>query len=197
MPGKTSKSNCIVGNLSKVQNYYASVVSKRRFSILHHRLFNRLLRWAKRRHPNLRRTQIVSRYWLVNQGGGWIFQSPDGLKLRHHGETPIRRHVKVKGSKSPYDGDWAYWGARMGNYPALAPLKARLLKQQQRKCSYCGLYFMSEDQIELHHLDGDHNNARLSNLTLLHRHCHDQVHATATQPPIGTHDKEPGWRGAG
>jgi len=159
--------------------------------VLSHRLFHRLLRWAKRRHPKLNRHQIVSRYWLVNQGGGWIFQTKDGVTLRQHRDTPIRRHVKVRASKSPYDGDWAYWGTRMGYYPGINSFKAQLLKQQQGRCSYCGLYFMSEDQIEMHHIDGDHNNSRRNNLTLLHRHCHDQAHSVATMPPLGTPDMEP------
>jgi RNA-directed DNA polymerase len=157
-------------------NYYATVVSKQRFSVLSHRLFNRLLRWAKRRHPRLNLHQIVSRYWLVNQGGGWIFQTKDGITLRQHRDTPIRRHIKVRANKSPYDGDWAYWSTRMAYYPGINSLKTQLLKQQQGKCSHCGLYFTSEDQIEMHHIDGDSHNSRRDNLTLLHRHCHDQAH---------------------
>lgn len=158
--------------------YYASVVSKQRFSMLSHRLFNRLMRWAKRRHPTLNRHQIVSRYWLVNQGGGWVFQSPEGLQLYRHWKTPIRRHIKVRGSKSPYDGDWTYWGTRWGHYPNLSSLKAQLLKQQRGKCSHCGLYFTLEDLIEVHHRDWNHSNTRRNNLALLHRHCHDQVHGS-------------------
>jgi len=177
-------------------NYYASVVSKQRFSVLAHRLFSRLLRWAKRRHPKLNYHQIVSRYWLVNQGNGWIFQTNDGVKLRQHREIPIRRHIKVRASKSPYDGDWAYWGTRRGYHPGMSSLKTSLLKRQRGKCCHCGLYFLSEDQIELHHIDGDHNNSRRSNLTLLHRPCHDQIHSVAARPPTGTLDTEPNWRGA-
>jgi len=177
-------------------NYYASVVSKQRFSLMSHRLFNRLLRWAKRRHPKLTHHQIVSRYWLVNQGGGWVFQAKDGLQLRPHKDFSIRRHIKVRASKSPYDGDWAYWATRMGYYPEMDSSKAQLLKQQRGKCSSCGLYFTSEDQIEMHHIDGDHSNSRRSNLILLHLHCHDQAHATGAKPLIGTPDKEPSWRGA-
>jgi RNA-directed DNA polymerase len=160
-------------------NYYAAGASKQRFSKMSHRLFNRLWRWAKRRHPNLNRHQIASRYWLVNQGGGWVFQTPDDIVLRRHWDTPIRRHTKVRGDKSPFDGDWAYWGTRAGAYPDLSPLKARLLKQQQGKCSHRGLFFMSEDRIEVHHRDRDAHNTRSSNLTLLHRHCHDQVHGSS------------------
>lgn len=67
--------------------YYASVVSKEVFASMSHHLFEQLLRWAKHRHPRLNTHQIVSRYWRVNQGDGWVFQTNDGLKLRRHHET--------------------------------------------------------------------------------------------------------------
>ena len=46
------------------------------------------------------------------------------------------------------------------------------------------LYFKSEDLWEVHHLDKDHQNHKWENLTLMHQHCHDQVHS-------GMHDKHP------
>jgi RNA-directed DNA polymerase len=61
---------------------------------------------------------------------------------------------------------------------------AQLLKQQRGQCSYCKLYFKSEDLMEVHHVDGNHQNHKRENLTLLHQHCHDQVHS-------GMHDKHP------
>jgi len=177
--------------------YYSTVVSKATFAAMSHHLFGHLLRWAKHRHPNLNSRQIVSRYWLVHQGYGWVFQTHDGLKLRGHSETPIRRHVKVKTNRSPYDGDWLYWGTRLRNYPGLPPFKANLLKRQDGKCAYCGLHFLSEDAMEVHHQDGNHLHSGRQNLRLLHRYCHDQVHATQTPPVLGIPDTEPSWRGAG
>jgi RNA-directed DNA polymerase len=177
--------------------YYARVVSKEAFASMDHHLFGQLLRWAKHRHPKLSTHQIVSRYWRVNQGDGWVFQTNDGPKLRRHNETPIRRHIKVQANRSPYDGDWAYWGTRLRNYPQLPPLRAILLKQQGGRCADCGLYFCSEDLIEVHHQDGNHGNQSLKNLTLLHRHCHDQAHAAAILTATGIPDNEPSWRGAG
>ncbi|NJM96511.1 MAG: hypothetical protein HC800_04250 [Phormidesmis sp. RL_2_1] len=44
--------------------------------------------------------------------------------------------------------------------------------------------------MEIHHLDGNHDNRRYQNLALLHRHCHDQAH-TANLLTTGTHDIEP------
>jgi RNA-directed DNA polymerase len=165
--------------------YYSTVVSKEVFTSINSHLFGQLLRWAKHRHPKHNNHRIVSRYWLVNQGEGWVFQSPDGLKLCHHNEMPIRRHTKVKANRSPYDGDWVYWGMRLKSYPELPPLWADLLKRQRGQCAYCGLNFLPSDLIELHHQDGNHSNHRRQNLALLHRHCHDQVHAVRTTTTTG------------
>lgn len=177
--------------------YFSSVVSKATFAAMDAQLFWHLLRWAKSRHPNLNTHDSVSRYWRVNQGGGWLFCTKDQLRLRRHNEIPIRRHIKVRANRSPYDGDWIYWGTRLRSYPGLAPVRAKLLKQQGGKCSSCGLYFTSEDAIELHHLDGHHDNNCHHNLALLHRHCHDQAHAVRKIATDGIHDNEPSWRGAG
>ncbi|MBU0490393.1 MAG: hypothetical protein KKA73_18760 [Chloroflexi bacterium] len=35
---------------------------------------------------------------------------------------------------------------------------------------------MTEDIMEVHHLDGHRRNQALSNLALLHGHCHDETH---------------------
>ena len=123
----------------------------------------------------------------MNQGGGRIFAAKQGdkrLQLRTHSETPIVRHIKVQGNRSPFDGDWSYWASRMGKHPELPKQIAKLLKQQKGICSYCKLYFKSEDLLEVHHVDGNHQNHQWENLTLLHEHCHDQVHS-------GVHDKHP------
>jgi len=91
------------------------------------------------------------------------------------------RHVKVQGNKSPYDGDWVYWGARLGRDPTKSPRVLRLLKEQQGRCGRCGLRLTTEDVLEVHHKDGIHTNNAAPNLVLLHAHCHDQEHGTRCQ----------------
>ena len=46
------------------------------------------------------------------------------------------------------------------------------------RCLHCGLYFATEDHLETHHRNGNHNDNSLANLVLLHGHCHDEVHRT-------------------
>jgi len=96
-------------------------------------------------------------------------------------DTPIVRHVKVRGDKSPYDGDWVYWVRRLGRDPTKSDRVVKLLKQQNGLCMICGLYFTTEDKMEVHHWDGDRSNNRYRNLALLHVHCHDQVHGKRFQ----------------
>ncbi|MGK7899529.1 MAG: group II intron reverse transcriptase/maturase [Xenococcus sp. (in: cyanobacteria)] len=84
------------------------------------------------------------------------------------------KFVNVKGDKSPYDGDLAYWSKRNSklydNYTSFA------LKRQNHSCSACGLKFTSEERIHLHHVDGNHDNWRWDNLVAIHESCHDYQH---------------------
>jgi RNA-directed DNA polymerase len=154
-------------------NYYRSVVSKATFARLDHQLHILLRRWAQRRHPNKSRGWVVARYWRLP---GWDF-GKQGEPLCRHAATRIVRQVKVRGKKSPYDGDWPYWASRGGHWPGMYPVRAWLLKEQRGRCASCGRVFLpGDDLIERHHQDGDRKNNRRPNLQLLHRHCHDTVH---------------------
>jgi len=42
-------------------------------------------------------------------GNNWTFSAKDGLVLASHPDTPIKRHVKVRRTASPFNGGWAYW----------------------------------------------------------------------------------------
>ncbi len=87
----------------------------------------------------------------------------------------INRHLKVKGAKSPYDGDTIYWGKRIRNYPEIKPSKANLLKKQNGKCNWCKLPFSEGDRIEEDHITprAAGGNNSLTNRQLLHKHCHE------------------------
>lgn len=50
--------------------------------------------------------------------------------------------------KSPYDGDWVYWGAQLGRYPTQSPRVLRPLKEQQGRCGRNGLRLTTEDVLD-------------------------------------------------
>jgi RNA-directed DNA polymerase len=172
-------------------NYYSTVCSKAVFSAMDHQLFEKLRSWAYQRHSNKGRRWIVGKYWRVDDGQGWLFapRGSDTPALAAHASTPIRRHIKVQGSRSPYDGDWVYWSQRIGTLPGVKPTVSRLLRSQSGRCPTCGLYFHSDDRMKVHHLDGNSANYRRDNLTLVHRHCYDRLqrgmrdkHQTVEEP---------------
>jgi RNA-directed DNA polymerase len=126
--------------------------------------------WALYRHPNKPKHWIVRKYWRVDEGQGWVFQPTNSDKrLARHDHTPIQRHVKVQGQRSPYDGDWLYWSRRLGRHPDIPALVAILLKRQQGKCDECGLYFLDGDPLEVDHIVPNwiRGNDALVNLQLL------------------------------
>ena len=161
-------------------NYFSNVCSKSTYSSMDALMYQKLRAWARRRHPNKNQHWIARKYWLIGTGEGWVFASRNDqqpMRLFHYDQTPIKRHIKVQGSRSPYDGDWVYWSRRMGHHPTVKPTVARLLKHQTGQCVHCGLYFFPDDLMEVHHLDRNQNNYKQANLALIHRHCHDQIHA--------------------
>lgn len=172
----------LIGQLNPIikgwTDYYANVSSKEVFSKLLHLTFIKLKRWARRRHPNKSWSWIYYKYWRREQDS-WDFAPKDGKSLYRHTETPIKRHIKVRKGKSPYDGDLIYWAKRRGQHPGTPRRVATLLKRQNGKCAYCGMYFQTEDKLEVDHAISKARGGRDSynNWQLLHAHCHH--HKTA------------------
>lgn len=168
---------------------YFSVGSGRQtFSKLGEVLFHMLWGWTIRRHPHKGRKWVADKYWRHNDGKGWKFQ-PRGLpdRLSRHRDTRCRIHVKVAGSRSPYDGDWVYWSTRLGQNPMVKRRVAELLKAQKGRCRRCGLYFRADNRLEVDHTIPRAKGGKdvKKNLQLLHRHCHHRK----TAQDRGSHDK--------
>ncbi|OZH51318.1 DNA polymerase, partial [Hydrocoleum sp. CS-953] len=120
-------------------NYYSTVVSKEIFKEMDNRLWKRLWRWANRRHPNKSKTWVREKYFPnVKETRNWILNDGEYI-LNQHSDVPIIRHIKVKGNKSPYDGDWTYWSSRIGKHPGMRKEVTTLLKRQKNKCATCGV----------------------------------------------------------
>ncbi len=87
--------------------------------------------------------------------------------------------INVKGNKSPYDGDIAYWSERNSILYDRATAKA--LKKQKHSCGRCGLKFLESEKVELHHIDGNHNNWKDKNLMAIHSSCHHYLHMSKSK----------------
>ncbi|MEG4284995.1 group II intron reverse transcriptase/maturase [Microcoleus sp. A006_D1] len=195
---KTAPQKALITRLNPVirgwANYYSTVVSKDTYSRLDHEIFYKLKTWAKRRHPKQNWSEGAGNYWHTIGGSNWNFAAKEEgnnlLRLLSHAETPIVRHVKVKGNLSPYDGNLVYWSTRMGTNPEMPHIVATLLKKQKGKCAYCKLYFKEEDVMEIDHIVPRSLGGKeeYKNLQLLHRHCHD-TKTTEDASVRGSYDK--------
>ena len=168
-------------------NYYATVCAKDTFARMSFDTYHKLRRWARYRHPNKAGTWIAAKYWRL-ETGQWRFGSRGGPQLAVHDRTPIRRFTKVQGARSPFDGDWVYWAARLGRHPALPRSTARLLRLQGGRCAWCAQFFRHGDAL----IEADHRLPRalgggeaLANRQLLHGHCHDQKTAQDGSAAVG------------
>ena len=182
-------------------NYHKKVCSKETFTHIDNLVYNKLRRWIKRRHPNKTLKWCEERYFHLTKGKNidgedkdakWVFSTPSDLpnspvagthELWKHAWTPIERHKKIEGTRSPFDGNWRYWSERRGSYPGVTKRVATLTKNQKGKCARCGLYFKDGDVQEVDHIipkaEGGKNEYK--NFQLLHRHCHHKKTAEDRQ----------------
>jgi RNA-directed DNA polymerase len=96
------------------------------------------------------------------------------------------RHINVKGEKSPFDGDISYWSER--NSKLYDGFNSKALKRQSHSCSSCGLKFIGEEKVHLHHVDGNHNNWKRENLVAIHESCHDYIHMSNRGQIVEIHE---------
>jgi RNA-directed DNA polymerase len=164
-------------------NYFKTEVSTKAFQRLDNLLWQKLYRWAKRRHSNQNAHWVVHQYFTPIGKRRHARLAGETQTLKWHGETTVKHQAALRKGVSPYDGNWSYWGTRRGKYIGLDSARGKLLKHQGGRCTHCRLYFTMEDKIEIHHADGNHNNRQFLNLRLLHLICHDLVHGKGTSCP--------------
>ena len=181
---RASKTEKVIGTLNPIirgwSNYFRGVISSETFKLLDHLTYQKLRRWAKRRHPNKGKKWVKDKYWKSIDNRNWVFSDTYEDKITctliNHSDIKIVRHIKVKGVKSPYDGDFVYWSQRLSAYPETSTRVKTLLKKQEGKCTLCKLSFTSQDILEVDHIKPRSlgGTDTYKNLQLLHRHCHDK-----------------------
>ena len=163
-------------------NYYnfsdASTTNK--FVLQDYLVFKKLRAWGRYRCKNL--NTAYEKYFTKIGSKNWIFATKEGnanpFRLLFHRDfgSSSTDYVKVKGDKSPYDGNLVYWSTRMGRHLEMPTSKAYKLKKQKGKCNWCGLHFREGDILEEDHIIATALGGKniYDNLQLLHGHCHDE-----------------------
>jgi len=122
--------------------------------------------------------------WHINHRAWKVFNKETKLD-KHQVSSLIKKafpavpnsengHINVKGNKSPYDGDMVYWSERKSKL--YTDMTSEALKRQKHSCKSCGLKFIGEERIHLHHVDGNHQNWKSKNIVAIHGSCHDYLH---------------------
>lgn len=174
--------------------YHKGVVAKAIFSKLDSQIYWRLMRWGLRRHSRKSAKWVLERYWK-RPNGRWDFMSTisehdetdtdksHSLALIKLADTPIVRHVKIKGNYNPFDKEWLLYGEGLRAKRMLRDIRdAQRLKlwiSQGGQCALCDMPIDDLDDCDDHHLVYRQfgGSDALSNRVLLHRECHRRVHA--------------------
>jgi len=166
----------MVGMLNRIirgwGNYFSTVVSQDVFDKMDMLIYRKLWSWAWRRHSDKGRRWVAQKYWLLGDQG-WRFGPDEKTILLRVSNIPIRRHIRVQGRRSPFDGDTVYWSTRTGQHPGMPPRVARLLKLQKGCCPRCGLFFKLGDSFAITR-DGA-KRIEKPRSALVHQHCHDKA----------------------
>lgn len=178
----TNKAEVLVTQLNPIIrgwcNYFSTVSSKETYSKLREGLFYRLWTWIKKKRPTRPADWRYHRYF--RKSGTQLAFGLEAAKawvgIKYHNQYKIARHVKVKGVKSPYDGDLPYWITRLSRYSGLTGRTSRLLRRQKGRCDLCSLPFWHDDVMEVDHILPKSKGGKdgINNLRLVHGHCHDQ-----------------------
>jgi RNA-directed DNA polymerase len=142
-------------------------------------LYLKLRKWSKRKKGSIKGG---TSYWFKTPNSNWSFGIKNQIKLVSYGDhsLPLNStdgYVKIRGEASPFDGNESYWTARFNRIPGHTTVTKILLRKQKGKCKWCGLPFTDDDVIERDHIiprrEPFNGSNEISNLQLLHRHCHD------------------------
>jgi RNA-directed DNA polymerase len=168
-------------------NYFRHCKAKACFSRLDHQTWWKLWKALRRRYKKKGRKWTVQTF-LKRPGGKWRVQIPGTLDsedtvLKKFAETRILKHICVRKDQVYFNGDWAYWGKRLGRYPSIPESRARLLKQQNGKCGRCGNQFTQRDRVTIVAQPKPVGDRVQLIQVCAHQHCHASPRCSDNPPP--------------
>ncbi len=172
--------------------YHRYAASKRTFTTVDNRIFWKLMRWCRRRHPKKSRKWIKERYFQREGGRDWVFTgtirdstgSARPIRLMKAAGVKVLRWTKIRSAANPYDPEWELYLEERSAWKLTHTLAGRgrieyLWKDQGGRCVMCGQVLQAEEQPwHIHHRiwRSRGGGEEYDNLELLHAHCHRQIH---------------------
>jgi RNA-directed DNA polymerase len=158
-------------------NYYRSVVVGKTFNHLDYFLYNRIWRYAHRRHPTKSKKWLKPRYFTDD----WRLKDKNGAKSRKFWDYPFKRWVRLRHLATPDNPEEEdYWNTRRSKATPLLRMKAALWKRQKGLCERCQGILDNGEEIVVHHRDKNRESWKFRNLELIHDMCHQKIHHQRT-----------------
>lgn len=174
-------------------NYFKYCECSKTFHKLTNQIFQKVRAWVFRRDTRNGRLKIKQKYFPsgqvykfneVEHRDNWVLngtkKGKKGEILKNHLPHLVWVHsekfVKVKGDKSPFDGDFGYWVLRAPKYTNCSIRVRTLLKKQKLTCTICKQKFTDFDTMEVDHIIPTSRGGKdiYANLQLLHKQCHKE-----------------------
>ena len=172
--------------------YHRYASSKSTFTYVDHRIFQKVWRWCRRRHPKKSRKWIKEKYFLRDGNRHWVFTGtlldPKGqgwpIQLMAAAQVKIIRYVKIRSAVNPYDPQWelyleARWGWQLAQTRTGRRQIEYLWKRQKGRCWVCGQPLrLAEEDCQIHHRIWRSRGGQdtSDNMELFHVNCHRQIH---------------------
>lgn len=174
-------------------NYHKYCNSNKTFRGLDHFLYEQVVRYIKRKHPNKSWTWLKERYFrsatkakvkktgiATTTSSNWTFYNEDAI-LCYFKQTSLANYTSIKYGSNPLNpADQAYFLDRKATKILQQGFKAKLVDNQNGIC-VCGGQLIQDDweePLHVHHLipciQGGSN--KMENLVILHEECHYYVH---------------------
>lgn len=188
-------------------NYFKYSECSKVFNKMGHLIFQKLRAWVFRRDTRNGRIKIKEKYFPKDKEysfgdslhkDNWILcgQQKHKLGLMKENHLPSiawvksEKFIKIKGAKSPYDGDYIYWTLRIKSTGSLSIQVRTLLRRQNAICPICKKVFTCQDKMEVDHIIPQSKGGAdfYSNKQLLHRSCH--ILKTANELSVNTVNQE-------
>jgi RNA-directed DNA polymerase len=190
---KSSTQEAVIRRINPVitgwGNYYRHVVSKATFENLDYHVFQKLVQWTKGKHQDIKH--------FSKKGKTLVFRDKEtGIQISTLSTIPIKRFIKVRIDHRVYDvNSKEYW--EMREYQNAkdsvwgSGVLSKLFGKQHGKCAYCKQPItkdeISQAEFHKHHMKprSESGDEKLSNLRLLHKACHVDLHAMYTRKEMG------------
>nr|YP_009367416.1 hypothetical protein [Sarcinofilum mucosum]ARK14453.1 hypothetical protein [Sarcinofilum mucosum] len=155
-------------------------------------LYERLMKWGQRRHGNKTKKWIFNKYWK-HVNGRWTFTGTTNNNstyiLRSYDLRQKRIRTRISSTVNVFDlkNKTKIRQVQLEKSNDLPSKKARVWKKQHGICPGCNQTMdpIQSNILDLHHViprkDGKLD--KLSNLILMHEHCHYETHTNFLSIP--------------